>query len=87
MSFFMRHKGSESEFHKKASLFDEQAAENKGEKKNYNISWDYHLDTVTEATLLERSPAVAIDYIYQLEMPDDMSSEQLSELGSDLEYR
>lgn len=64
-----------------------EAAENKGQRRNYNVSWDYHLSTITEAVLLERTPAFALDYIYQLELPDDMTSERLSELGSDLEYR
>ncbi|XP_069674298.1 intermembrane lipid transfer protein VPS13B isoform X2 [Periplaneta americana] len=68
------------------SLFDPNSSENKGEKKNYNVSWDYHLATVTEALLLEKSPAFAVDYLYLLEIPDDFNSERLSDLGSDLEY-
>ena len=40
-----------------------------------------------EALLLEKSPAIAMDYLYMLELPDDFNSERLSELGSDLEYR
>lgn len=42
---------------------------------------------MTESTLLERTPAFALDYVYKLEIPDDMTSERLSEVGSDLEYR
>jgi len=41
----------------------------------------------SEALLLEKSPAVAMDYLYMLELPEDFNSERLSELGSDLEYR
>jgi hypothetical protein len=41
----------------------------------------------SEALLLEKSPAIAVDYLYMLELPDDFNSERLSELGSDLEYR
>lgn len=41
----------------------------------------------TEALLLERTPAVAIDYLYVIDLPEDCSSDRLSELGSDLEYR
>ena len=41
----------------------------------------------SEALLLEKSPAIAMDYLYMLELPDDFNSERLSELGSDLEYR
>lgn len=73
--------------HKMDSLFDSEAAENKGQQRLYNSSWDYHVDTVTESSLLERTPAFASDYIYQVEVPDDTTSERLSEFGSDLEYR
>lgn len=72
--------------HKSDSLFDAEAVENKGQRKNYNTSWDLHLNTTTEAAMLERTPAFATDYVYQLELPDDTSSERLSEFGSDLEY-
>ena len=44
------------------------------------------MESVTEDNMLERSPAVAIDYMYVLDIPQDYSSEQLSEIGSDLEY-
>ncbi|KAF2899131.1 hypothetical protein ILUMI_07040 [Ignelater luminosus] len=72
--------------HKSDSLFDSQAAENNGQNRTYNTSWDQHTATVTEASLLERTPAFASDFLYQLEIPDDISSERLSELGSDFEY-
>ncbi|XP_047111784.1 vacuolar protein sorting-associated protein 13B [Schistocerca piceifrons] len=68
------------------SLFDVDSVENKGRKRNYNILWDFHVDTITEALLLEKTPALAFDYLYMLELPDDFNSERLSELGSDLEY-
>lgn len=83
-SFFL---GEVSNNHKTDSLFDAEAVENKGQRRKYNISWDYHVETTSEATLLERTPALAMDLIYQLDIPDDMTSERLSELGSDLEYR
>lgn len=73
--------------HKSDSLFDSQAVENNGQNKTYNTSWDHHTATVTEASLLERTPAFASDFLYQLEIPDDVSSERMSELGSDFEYR
>lgn len=79
--------GSASNAHKADSLFDADAPENNGRKRSYNVSWDFHLFTVTETTLLDRTPAFAMDYVYRLEIPDDITSEQLSELGSDLEYR
>ncbi|KAJ9586218.1 hypothetical protein L9F63_020127, partial [Diploptera punctata] len=68
------------------SLFDPESQENKGQRRMYNVSWDYHLSSVTEDLLLERSPAIAVDYLYMLEVPDDLSSEPLSDLVSDLEY-
>ena len=43
--------------------------------------------TNTDAVLLERTPAFACDYVYQMELPEDTSSDILSELGSNLEYR
>lgn len=73
--------------HKSDSLFDAEAPENKGQNKTYNTSWDFHMLTVTESSLLERTPAFASDFLYQVEIPDDISSDRLSELGSDLEYR
>lgn len=84
---FLLFLGTVSNMHKIDSLFDAEALENNGRKRNYNISWDFHLFTVTESTLLERTPAFALDYVYKLEIPDDMSSERLSDIGSDLEYR
>ncbi|XP_063236346.1 intermembrane lipid transfer protein VPS13B [Bacillus rossius redtenbacheri] len=64
------------------SLFHPGSQETPG----YSISWNQHVETNTEAVLLEKSPACAVDYIYMLEVPDDLASEQISELGSDLEY-
>lgn len=84
---FLIFKGSASNSHKTDSLFDAEAVENKGERRQYNTSWDYHMTTNTESVLLERTPAVSFDYVYQMEIPSDMSSEILSDLGSDHEYR
>nr|CAI5821779.1 unnamed protein product [Callosobruchus analis] len=78
--------GSPTSVHKKDSLFDGQAEENKGNKRKYNRSWDYHMTVFTEAVLLERTPAFAFDYLYQLEVPSDTSSDILSDFGSDYEF-
>ena len=43
--------------------------------------------TPTEANLLSRTGAVAMDYFYLMELPTDFSSEKLSEISSDLEFR
>ncbi|XP_066257341.1 intermembrane lipid transfer protein VPS13B isoform X1 [Euwallacea similis] len=77
--------GSASNFHKVDSLFDADAIENQGGKRQYNTSWDHHMSTTTESVLLEKTPAMAFDYVYQLEIPGDMSSDILSDLGSNLE--
>lgn len=55
-------------------------------RKYFTISWDYYLNTITEAVLLEKTSAFAIDFLYHLEVPDDFSSEKLSEFENDLEY-
>ncbi|KAJ8984787.1 hypothetical protein NQ317_003700 [Molorchus minor] len=78
--------GSVSTAHKTDSLFDAEAVENKGQRRQYNTSWDFHMMTNTESVLLERTPAFSFDYVYKMELPSDMSSEVLSELGSDYEY-
>lgn len=74
-------------YHKSDSLFDAEAVENKGEKRKYNSSWDHHMTVCSESVLLERTPAFAYDFLYQMEVPSDSSSDILSEIGSDYEYR
>ena len=39
-----------------------------------------------EDTLLDRTPAVALDMLYTIDLPDDIDSEKLSAI-SDLENR
>ncbi|KAH0999222.1 hypothetical protein HUJ04_005426, partial [Dendroctonus ponderosae] len=78
--------GSASNFHKVDSLFDADAVENKGGKRVYETSWDHHMATTTESVLLEKTPAFAFDYVYQLEIPSDMSSDILTDLGSNYEF-
>ncbi|XP_076265664.1 vacuolar protein sorting 13B isoform X3 [Rhynchophorus ferrugineus] len=78
--------GASSNYHKSDSLFDADAVENKGERRHYNTSWEHHMMTNTESVLLERTPAFAFDYLYQLVVPDDTSSDILSELGSNYEF-
>ncbi|CAG9862164.1 unnamed protein product [Phyllotreta striolata] len=78
--------GSEGSSHKTDSLFDAEAVENKGQRRMYNTSWDHHMTVYTESVLLDRTPAFCFDYLYQIEVPSDTSSEVLSELGSDFEF-
>ena len=67
------------------------------EEERHNVfQWQQHMASVTEATLLERTPAVGFDYLYKVDLDDlgagadgdgdGNGSELLSQLGSDLEY-
>ena len=64
---------------------EEENVQPKERRRVYEIDWDEHLDQVTEEVMLEKTPAIAIDYLYHFDIPDDFTSEQLSELGSDIE--
>ena len=64
---------------------EEENVEPKERRRIYAIDWDEHLEQVTEELMLEKTAAVAIDYLYHFDIPDDFTSEQLSELGTDLE--
>ena len=72
----------------KGSLFEKDFGDEEGiiteKKTSYNIDWDRHLEEVTEDTLLDRTPAVALDMLYTIDLPDDIDSEKLSVI-SDLE--
>ncbi|KAL3269017.1 hypothetical protein HHI36_008101 [Cryptolaemus montrouzieri] len=78
--------GNPSNYYKFNSLFDADALENRGSNKFYNSCWDYHLITLTDSLLLERTPAFAIDYIHEMAIPDDMTPDTLSQLASNFEY-
>ena len=74
------------------SLFEKDFGSESGDQlpkerqRSYVLDWDGHLDTLTEEKMLERTPAFAMDLLYHLDLPDEMTSEQLSEFGVDLEY-
>ncbi|KAJ1522739.1 hypothetical protein ONE63_001898 [Megalurothrips usitatus] len=68
------------------SLFSSTAAENCGEKRRYNFSWDIHQNIFSESSLLEKTPALAIDYLYTAELTEKCSPERFHELNGDLEY-
>ncbi|EZA51369.1 Vacuolar protein sorting-associated protein 13B [Ooceraea biroi] len=70
----------------KDSLFDDEAIENKGKKREYKQGVDNHLTTVSVEKLLERCPAAVMDYTYFVELPDDITPEKLLELGPSFEY-
>lgn len=68
------------------SLLDSESFENRGQRRMYNLSWDEHMDLVNEEYLLSRSPALAVDILYNLEIPEDFPQEKVHEIACDLEY-
>ena len=54
--------------------------EKKAFVEDHVFHWDQHVDSVTESTLLERTPACGFDYLYHLEVPEDNVSELLSQV-------
>ncbi|XP_055587583.1 intermembrane lipid transfer protein VPS13B [Uranotaenia lowii] len=70
---------TQSDQHMIGSFFDDKT----GESKKYNINWNVHLGTFSQENLLKKSPAVAIDIIHEVQIPDDRKT---SEIGSDLEF-
>ncbi len=53
-------------------------------RRSYAVDWDGHLEEASEERMLLRTPAFALDYLYVLDVPEDLSSEQLSEVGCDM---
>ena len=74
------------------SLFEKDFGSESGDQvpkerqRSYVLDWDGHLDALTEEKMLERTPAFAMDLLYHLDLPEEMTSEQLSDFGLDLEY-
>jgi hypothetical protein len=54
------------------SLFEKNFGDESGDvapaerRRSYDIDWERHVDDVTEEVLLERTPAMALDFIYHL---------------------
>nr|XP_029723384.1 vacuolar protein sorting-associated protein 13B-like [Aedes albopictus] len=67
------------EEHTQGSFFDDSS----GEGRKYNVNWNYHLGTYSQDVLLNRSPAIAMDIVHEVQIPDDRRT---SEFGSDLEF-
>uniref|UniRef100_A0A675B3R5 Chorein N-terminal domain-containing protein n=2 Tax=Anopheles darlingi TaxID=43151 RepID=A0A675B3R5_ANODA len=67
--------------HLQHSFFSNSAGGSAGRK--YNVNWNYHLSTYSQEYLLQKSPAIAIDLIHEVQLPDDRRT---SEFGSDLEF-
>ncbi|KAG0727470.1 Vacuolar protein sorting-associated protein 13B [Chionoecetes opilio] len=78
--------GQEGQEYLGHSLFDPQVLLESQELWDYSYSWDRHTKEATEANLLARTGAVAMDYFYLMDLPPDLNSEKLSEISTDLEY-
>lgn len=69
-------------FFLKGSLFEKDFGDEEGtckeRKAKYDIDWDQHIEHVNEDSMLDRTPALAMDMLYFLQLPDDVDSEQLS---------
>ncbi|XP_052863734.1 intermembrane lipid transfer protein VPS13B [Anopheles cruzii] len=70
---------SEECLHLQNSFFSDSS----GGSRKYNVNWNYHLSTFNQEYLLQKSPAIAIDIIHEVQLPDDRRT---SEFGSDLEF-
>ena len=82
--------GCEGEAFLRGSLFEDKEPEAPSvEIASRRDNWESHLERHTETLLLERSPALALDYMYNLELPgEDQESVSLSDLEhSDLPER
>ncbi|XP_058811887.1 intermembrane lipid transfer protein VPS13B [Topomyia yanbarensis] len=65
--------------HVRSSFFDDSS----GETRKYNVNWNYHLGTYSQDVMLNKSPAIAMDIVHEVQVPDDRRT---SEFGSDLEF-
>ncbi|KFM65043.1 Vacuolar protein sorting-associated protein 13B, partial [Stegodyphus mimosarum] len=54
-----------------SSLFDPLAPENCNQSRKYCFDREEHLALLTEEVLVERFPAFAFDYLYEVEVPDE----------------
>ena len=82
--------GCEGEAFLQGSLFQAKESEASPLEITTRLdNWESHLERHTETQLLERSPALAVDYMYNLELPgEDQESVSLSDLEhSDLPER
>ncbi|XP_076064236.1 vacuolar protein sorting 13B isoform X2 [Oratosquilla oratoria] len=81
------HIGQEGQEYLAGSLFDPEVLLRKEEQVwSYDYSLEKQLQDVTETTMLGKTSAFVMDYFYLLVLPDDIHSEQLSEIGADLEH-
>ncbi|TRY71636.1 hypothetical protein TCAL_05294 [Tigriopus californicus] len=77
--------------HLRGSLFEKDFGNENGpapkeRRRSYSIDWDSHLMELSEDKMLERTASLAMDYLYYMDIPEAMTSEELSEVGLDLEH-
>lgn len=77
--------GSYTNQHKKGSLFDPENSENLNKKKKFYVSMNYHLMANNEKSLLDKSPAVIIDMVHKMEIPEKFPRFVLEKM-EDFEY-
>lgn len=57
--------------HLTGSLFDPLAPENSGRSREPEPGMDAHVERLTELAMAERFPALCMDYLYELQVPED----------------
>ncbi|KAL1428086.1 hypothetical protein MTO96_016980 [Rhipicephalus appendiculatus] len=57
--------------HLTGSLFDPLAPENSGHVRESEPGLDAHVERLTELAMAERFPALCMDYLYELQIPED----------------
>ncbi|XP_077522225.1 vacuolar protein sorting 13B isoform X1 [Amblyomma americanum] len=57
--------------HLTGSLFDPLAPENSGQSREPEPGMDAHVERLTELAMAERFPALCMDYLYELQVPED----------------
>ncbi|KAH9375410.1 hypothetical protein HPB48_022715 [Haemaphysalis longicornis] len=57
--------------HLTGSLFDPLAPENSGQSREPEPGLDAHVERLTELAMAERFPALCMDYLYELQVPDE----------------
>ncbi len=56
----------------RGSLFEKDFGDESGDaipferRRSYDVGWERHVEDFTEEVLLERTPALALDFIYHL---------------------
>lgn len=63
--------GSHTYGHLTSSLFDPTAPENGGSAREPEPTLDAHVEQLTELAMAERFPAFCLDYLYELQIPED----------------